>query len=103
MRRYGAEPGVVTHNFGLMAKRIAEWGIEISLFQTPVNDTGWHMKPSREMCESLLEDERLQVIADRPGLKPPPSPVEIQSASAWPAVKSVLIDDPCHTLLHLGV
>ncbi len=95
MRRYGAEPGVVTHNFGTMAERLAEWGIDISLFQTPVNGEGWHMKPNREACEALLKDGRIKVIADRPGLAPPPTSKEIETSAAWPAVESVLIDDVC--------
>jgi len=91
-QRHGLEPGVATHNFGRLAEQIEAWGIDMRLAMTPVNDAGWLMKPTREACERHLMSDRFSVIADRPGLTPPPTPAEIAAARRRPAVRSVMVD-----------
>jgi len=91
-RRWGAAPGVCTHNFGWMAQRLSEWGVDIRIAMTPVNREGWRMKPDRQTCERYLRDERFCVIADLPGVGSRVSEEEIAAARAFAAVKSVAID-----------
>lgn len=91
-RRYGVEPGVSTNNFGVLAEKFIDWGIDIRLVLTPVNETGWHMRPDREACLAHLARDRFDVIAERPGLLPPPTRTEIDSALTNPAVQTVMID-----------
>lgn len=63
--RYGAEPGLVTNNFGTLVPRLEQWGIDIRVVVAPFNPRGFLMKPSREACERLLAAGRHTVIADR--------------------------------------
>lgn len=59
----GAQPGVQTHNLGLLAKRLQEWEIGIQAVVAPFNGKGYRMHPSRQVCEQLLGEGRTQLIA----------------------------------------
>ena len=66
-RRFGAEPVLVTCNYGLLARRLTEWDIDIGVIVAPFNSSGLLMKPNRQACESLLRESGRYVIADRLG------------------------------------
>jgi hypothetical protein len=66
-RRFGAEPGVVTSNFGPLMRALTEWKVDIGVVVAPFNSKGFLMKPSREVCETLLRATDRYVIADRVG------------------------------------
>jgi len=65
--RFGAEPGLVTCNYGLVLSRLAEWKIDIDVIAAPFNSSGFLMKPTKSACESLLGQTTRYVIADRIG------------------------------------
>jgi len=65
--RFGAEPGLVTCNYSLLTQRLAEWSIDIDVIVAPFNLSGFLMKPTREVCESLVRETNRYVIADRIG------------------------------------
>jgi hypothetical protein len=66
-RRFGAEPGLVTCNYGLLLPRLSEWDIGIKVIVAPFNSRGFLMKPTRAACEALLAGDGRYVIADRVG------------------------------------
>lgn len=64
-RRFGAEPGLVTNNFGMLLQAVTRSKVDIPVIVAPFNPSGFLMKPSKQACESLLEDTDKYVIADR--------------------------------------
>lgn len=64
IRRYGAEPGLVTRNFGHLVPRLTEWGVGISTFVAPFNCLGYGMRPSQRKCEALLATGGADVVAE---------------------------------------
>lgn len=66
--RFGAEPGVVTNNFGMLMPALAERRIDIPVVVAPFNAAGFLMKPSKPICETLLRQTDRYVIADRLGV-----------------------------------
>jgi hypothetical protein len=63
--RYHAEPGLVTHNLGVLIPKLQRWDIPIQFVVAPFNREGFAMKPDRATCESLLQDKNFKFIADR--------------------------------------
>jgi hypothetical protein len=66
-RRFGAEPGLVTNNFGTLLQSLMQWKIDIPVIVAPFNPRGFLMKPTKQVCESLLRRTDRYVIADRIG------------------------------------
>ena len=66
-RRFGAEPGLVTNNFGTLLQSLMQWKIDIPVIVAPFNPRGFLMKPTKQICESLLRRTDRYVIADRIG------------------------------------
>jgi hypothetical protein len=66
-RRFGAEPGVVTNNFARLLQALRQWRTDISVIVAPFNAKGFLMKPTRPVCESLLNSTDQYIIADRVG------------------------------------
>jgi hypothetical protein len=64
-RRFGAEPGVVTNNFGALLPSLTQWGLDIPVIVAPFNPAGFLMKPTKQACESLLRATDKCIIADR--------------------------------------
>lgn len=75
-RRYGAEPGLATSNFGLLLPHLRRTGLDLRVVVAPFNARGFLMKPTRDACEALLAAGDVTVIADRLGIDGPDS---------WPA------------------
>lgn len=64
-KRFGAEPGLATNNLGWLLPQLEEWQLEIPFLLTPVNPSGFLMKPSKSVCEALLRATPSVVIADK--------------------------------------
>jgi len=64
-RRFGAEPGLVTNNFGALLKSLGQWRIDIDVIVAPFNPKGFLMKPTKQVCEALLKETDKYIIADR--------------------------------------
>jgi hypothetical protein len=66
-RRFGAIPGVATNNFGALVQSLTRWKIDIPVIVAPFNPKGFLMKPTQQVCETLLKGTDKYVIADRIG------------------------------------
>jgi hypothetical protein len=57
LSKRGITPGFNTRNFPYLAKKFAEWQVELDqiLIETPFNKAGFQMNPSREECEKTLQ------------------------------------------------
>jgi len=66
-RRFGAEPGVVTNNFAALLHALNQWRIDIEVIVAPFNPQGFLMKPTKQVCESLLRETDRFIIADKIG------------------------------------
>lgn len=64
-RRFDAEPGVVTNNFGMLLQSLTHWKLDIPVIVAPFNSKGFLMKPTRQVCETLLTRTDKYIIADR--------------------------------------
>lgn len=62
--KYGVIPILATHNFGTLLPKLKEWKIKIPIM-APFNKKGFMMKPSREVCEKLLETTENPIIAKK--------------------------------------
>lgn len=101
-RRFGAEPGVVTNNFGTLLPALGRWGLDIRVIAAPFNPSGFLMKPSKQVCESLLVDGDRWVIADRIA---PDGAAALPEAFAYLqrlGIGSALIDAPEVTAIDLA-
>ena len=61
--KYGAEPGLMTNNTGVLLSRLDEWDIDILYIAGPVNRSGYLMKPDQSRCEELIVSTERVVIA----------------------------------------
>ena len=67
-RTLGLTPALVTHNFGVLIPRLAEWGLRPPLIAAPFNPRGYLMYPSQARCEAALRSWPSPVLALRPDL-----------------------------------
>lgn len=54
-KHYQKKVGLVTKNFPLLMKKIAEWNITVSSIMTSFNPIGYQMNPSKIECENNLK------------------------------------------------
>ena len=64
-RRFRAQPGVVTNNFGTLLPALTRWQLDIPVIVAPFNPRGFLMKPTQPACESLRLSTDRCIIADR--------------------------------------
>ena len=63
--RFNSEPGLATNNLGWLLPKLKEWNLTIPFLLTPVNPSGFLMKPSQAECEALLASTSSTIIADK--------------------------------------
>jgi hypothetical protein len=61
--RYHSVPGYGTLNLPLLSKFLHEAGLENPLILAPFNSAGFHMNPSRELCEKSLAQYPVRLLA----------------------------------------
>lgn len=64
MRKLGLIPGASTHNGGETIPAMA--GHDVAVVNTPVNQVGWHMRPSREAALAAVAAAGRRVVAMKP-------------------------------------
>lgn len=82
-RTYGLEATLGTYNYGLLAPRLAAWGIRPAAIAAPFNPRGYLMNPSRAACEATAKAPGPGVLATHvevEGLVPLPAAVEYLAA-----------------------
>jgi hypothetical protein len=60
---YHIEPGFGTMNLARLVKSFDEWGFKPPLVLASVNKLGYQMNPSKEVCENILKDYNVNLIA----------------------------------------
>lgn len=66
-RLTGAQPAYMTQNFGVLAEKLNEWGIDSGGAIAPWSSRGGGMRPDAARCESALKTSGMTVWADRSG------------------------------------
>jgi hypothetical protein len=61
---YELEPMLATHNFGTLLPQLIEWGIKVPVM-APLNQKGFMMKPSQEVCLKLVQESGYPIIAKK--------------------------------------
>jgi len=91
LARKGITPGFGSLNLPRLTAQLEKEGVKDAVIMTAVNKGGFFMNPSREACERVLEDGRLQVMA-MSILASGAIPAEeaFPYAGSFPAVKSFL-------------
>jgi hypothetical protein len=77
-RLSGGAPGFMTHNFGTLAAKCAEWGIPLGAAITPWGESGAGMRPDKDGCEKAIEASGAAVWADRAGRTQAPGEAELK-------------------------
>ncbi len=61
--KHNTRPGFGSLNLPRLVKRLETEGVEDAVIMTSVNKKGFFMNPSREECESVLNNSDLEVMA----------------------------------------
>ena len=60
---HGLTAALGTYNYGVLAERLAAWGVRPGAIVAPFNPRGYLMNPSPEACERALKASDVEVIA----------------------------------------
>jgi len=89
--KHGARPGFGSLNLPLLVERLRAEGVEGAAIMTSVNKKGFFMNPSRKVCEDVLKDGDIDVVAmSILASGAIPADEAFPYAAGFPAVKSLL-------------
>jgi hypothetical protein len=90
--RFKTEPGLVTSNFALLARRLTEWDIDVSLIAAPLNRENFLMPGGLDAYRACLAPGRFRLVADRIAAESPSPRNAVDWAASQKGVEAVVVE-----------